>query len=136
MVKVRKRSVIEPVNCAEYNESMKAHDWIALVDIFDLFHLKRYCTEEELKQIEKALEMEIFASLIQKHSPEIPTEEETIEVIAEVKKNFIVEYISESENKNAKMRANKVEQLLLRDDATPEQLEREIALFYEEEQYE
>jgi hypothetical protein len=80
--------------------------------------------------------MEIFASLIQKHSPDIPTEEETIEVIAEVKKNFIVEYISESENKNAKMRANKVEQLLLRDDATPEQLEREIALFYEEEQYE
>lgn len=114
---------------------MKPNEWLALVDVFDLFQLKRYCTQEELQNIEKMLELEILALLSEKYSPELPNEEQTLEAVAEVKRAFIVEYIAETEHESKSNHdyARKVEALLASDTATPEDLEDVLNELYQSE---
>lgn len=114
---------------------MKPNEWLALVDVFDLFQLKRYCTQDELQNIEKMLELEILALLSEKYGPELPNEEQTLDAVAEVKRAFIVEYIAETEHgsKSNHHYARKIEALLASDSATPEDLEDVLNEFYQSE---
>ena len=73
-----------------------------------------------------------MTQLVERYSPELPNELQTLDVIADVKKEFILEYLSEAEEDSETEVgiADKVDALLNSDDATPEQLEALLNEFY------